>query len=245
MSSIPTIILLVTQFVFSYPTETNKMLEVQIKIKHHFGESELKLDEQYTTFTGTKVSLTRLKYYISNIQLVRTDGTVWKEEKSYHLIEMNEESTDIFQISLKALPEGNYSKLYFSIGIDSLANHTGDQEGALNPDYGMFWMWETGYTFFKVEGYYQMETGKRGAMVYHIGRDECYRKVSLDIPPKRQSLSDVNCTFDITADVKKVFGGFAGSAIDLTINHDKPSISIMGGPDAGRVASNFAKIFSF
>ncbi len=245
MTSIPTIILLVTQFVFSYPTETNKTVEVQMNIKHQFGESGLRLDEQYTTFSGTKVVLTRLKYYISNIQLVRTDGTVWKQEKSYHLVEVNEESADVFQISLTGIPVGSYSKLSFSIGIDSLANHTGDQEGALNPDYGMFWMWETGYTFFKVEGYYQMKTGKRGAMVYHIGRDECYRKVSLDIPATRQLLSDVNYTLNISADVKKVFGGFAGSAIDLTANYDKPSISIMGGRDAGRVASNFAEIFSF
>src|SRR5687767_43546 len=131
MSSIPAIILLVAQIVFSYPTETNKMLEVQIDIDHHFGESQLRLDEQYTTFNGAKVSLTRMKYYISNIQLVRTDGIVWKEEKSYHLVELNEESSSRFRISLKGIPEGRYLKLSFSIGIDSLANHTGDQEGAL------------------------------------------------------------------------------------------------------------------
>src|SRR4029079_5617155 len=135
----------------------------------------LSLDRDYKTLNNTTIVLSKFKYYVSNIQLTREDGTVWKEQKSYHLVEVNEEQTDHTIINLEGVPQGSYKELSFFIGIDSVANHSGEQEGVLDPDYGMFWMWQTGYTFFKIEGLYTNATGKRNALVLHVGNDNCYK----------------------------------------------------------------------
>ena len=227
------------------PADRNLPARMALHIIHKFGEEELKLDKGYTTFLGDKITLTKFKYYLSNIELIQNDGSVWRQPKSYHLMEVNDETSSAFQINLENIPLGEYTQLSFSIGVDSVNNHSGKQEGVLDPDYGMFWMWETGYVFFKIEGFYQTPIGSKGAMVYHVGRDNCYRKINLKIPSnQRQVNQDVNSQLYVIADLKKVFGGFPNASIDLKAPADKSSISVMGGDKALKVANNFAQIFS-
>ena len=218
---------------------------LQLHITNKFGEEEMKLDQVYTNFHGDKIILTKFKYYISNIELIKKDGTIWKQPQSYHLIEVNEETSATTEINLQGIPPGEYHQIAFAIGVDSISNHSGKQEGALDPDYGMFWMWETGYVFFKTEGMYQTPAGSKGAMVYHVGRDHCYKKISLTIPAKKLQFSpNTKNQLQVTADIKKLFGGFPGAAIDLKSPPDNSSISVMSGEKAAKVANNYAQMFS-
>ena len=230
---------------FRNPADKTLASSVELHIIHKFGEEELKLDRVYETFLNDDITLTKFKYYLSNIELTKNDGTIWKSPQRYHLVEVNDETSSTFQIKLQDLPRGEYSQLSFAIGVDSVNNHSGKQEGALDPDYGMFWIWETGYVFFKIEGFYHRPVGDKGAMVYHVGRDNCYRKISLKIPSNRLQVSqNAGNQLHIVADVKKLFGGFKGASIDLKAPADKSSISVMGGDKALKVANNFTQMFS-
>ena len=222
----------------------NNSAHLTLQIEHRFGVDELRLDQEYTTYHGDKVTLTKFKYYLGNIELKQATGATWSDPNHYYVIDINDESASTFVIDLADIPAGEYNRLSFVVGVDSTNNHSGKQEGALDPDHGMFWMWETGYVFFKVEGRYISSHGGSGAMVYHIGRDECYRKIMLDLP-QALKLSTANPTLvTITADSKKFFGGFAKASIDLKAESGKTSISVMSGEKAPKVANNFAGIFS-
>jgi len=50
-------------------------------------EVAINLGEIYTTPTGDSVSFDFIRYWISNIEFVKEDGSVWKESASYRLME--------------------------------------------------------------------------------------------------------------------------------------------------------------
>jgi hypothetical protein len=168
------------------PEEKKVILQpgLTLRIQPMFGKEKLQLDQVYTSLLGDKISITRFKFYLSNITLTKADGTVWRQKNSHHLIEVSEDTDPTTLIHLPDVPPGKYTTLSFAIGIDSLNNHSGEQTGVLDPDYGMFWMWETGYVFFKCEGFYHQPDGAKGPIVYHIGREQCYRQVTFDLTGK-------------------------------------------------------------
>ncbi len=117
--------------------------------------------------SGEQIRFTTLKYYVSNIQLHKTDGTIWKQPESYHLIKVSDRPNEIPEIYLPDVPEGDYDAISFLIGVDSLRNVSGAQEGALDPAEIMFWSWNTGYIFIKAEGESNMSVN--GLFNYHVG----------------------------------------------------------------------------
>ena len=119
-------------------------------------------DSSYVNDFGEHYSITKLKYYISDISL----GT--KEEsfttKNIFLMDAANEE----KISINILP-GIYSKIIFTLGVDSAYNNSGAQEGALDPLNGMFWTWNTGYVYFKMEGYSPASNADLNRIEHHIG----------------------------------------------------------------------------
>ena len=124
--------------------------ELQINFRHFVGSDSLIFKtKEYVNELGQKYTVTKFKYYISNIQLINDSGKVFSSEE-YFLI--NEDEPQSKGFSVKDVPPGNYKTLSFIIGVDSLRNCSGLQEGALDPVKGMFWAWNTGYIFLKLEG---------------------------------------------------------------------------------------------
>ena len=82
---------------------------------------------------------------------------------------INQDDPKTGEIILKAIPPGNYKSISFLIGVDSLHNCTGLQEGDLDPIKGMFWAWNTGYIFLKLEGHSDLSKSEAGVLEYHIG----------------------------------------------------------------------------
>jgi hypothetical protein len=217
---------------------------VKLRISNQFGKDALKLEVPYASLHGDSLELTRFVYYLSNIELTGKSGKVWKQAESYHLLEVGEADQSVFEIVLKDIPEGEYRELSFAVGVDSVRNHSGKQVGALDTDNGMFWMWETGYVFLKVEGFFLRPSGVKKAMVYHIGRDDCYQRTHLKIPSKKVIVKKGSVTtLDVVADARLLFGGFPGAAIQLKAPTGDESVSVMGGPKASQVSRNYSRMF--
>lgn len=132
------------------------------------GET-LTFDKEYTNAAGEKMKFSRFDYYISNIVLWKTDGTSYTipRDSSYYLIKDNGVTNS--EITLKNIPYGDYNKMSFVIGVDSLKNTepASARVGALDVANGMYWSWNSGYIFLKAEGYYNSDTSK--LFKYHIG----------------------------------------------------------------------------
>ncbi|MBI1307710.1 MAG: hypothetical protein GC181_13990 [Bacteroidetes bacterium] len=115
--------------------------------------------------TGDTMKFTMLRYYVSNIQVKKTDGTWWSEANSYHIIDVSD--AEQTEIEVDDVPEGTYSAIRFMFGVDSAHNVSGAQDGALSVSEGMFWSWNNGYIMMKAEGTSNQVSG--GSFSYHIG----------------------------------------------------------------------------
>ncbi len=137
----------------------------EMALKFHYtanGKNLVLSDSNYINAFAESYSITRLKYYISNISLAAKTTIDWGN--SVFLVDASVKDT----IKMPALP-GVYSKLIFSLGVDSLLNCSGAQAGALDPLNGMFWTWNSGYVFFKLEGFSASSTADLHRIEHHIG----------------------------------------------------------------------------
>ena len=119
-------------------------------------------DSSYVNDFGEHYSITKLKYYISDISL-GTKGESFTTKNIFLIDAANEE-----KIYINILP-GIYSKIIFTLGVDSAYNNSGVQEGALDPLNGMFWTWNTGYVYLKMEGYSPASNADLNRIEHHVG----------------------------------------------------------------------------
>lgn len=221
-----------------------KESKLAITFNHQFGDTPLQLNQRYLTKHGDTIMLTKLQYYISNVQLITADGQLWREKDSYHLIALEPNQEAKWTLNLNDIPVGEYTQLSFSLGVDSIRNSGGKQNGDLDPINGMFWTWSQGYIFFKTEGYHFKPQGKRGGLIFHIGGNETFRRLNFDLSQNPVNPKKMKKPLNIQVDMQKFFGGFEGAGIDLAIPEDGKSISVMGGPKSTLIANNYAQIFN-
>lgn len=140
---------------------------VILKIEHSWQDS---LDFELNTdlinpLTGDTLNFTTFKYYVSNIRLKKADGTWWTQPNSYFLLDLS--TGTIPSIALSGVPHGEYTDIEYVLGVDSIKNVTGAQEGALSPALGMFWTWNSGYIMLKAEGI--SPNSGMGSFAFHLG----------------------------------------------------------------------------
>lgn len=123
--------------------------------------------QNYTNANGESFNISTFKYYVSNIKLTKTDGTVCAIPESYILLDEAKPSSLLN--NLKDIPTGDYTKISFTIGVDKERNLAGAQTGALDPALGMFWTWNSGYIFVKFEGTSPQSTATDKSLTFHIG----------------------------------------------------------------------------
>lgn len=119
----------------------------------------------FTNEAGNVYSIEMLKYYISNLTFSKTDS-LEVLAPNYELINEQHDTSHRFAVQL---PYGDYDSISFFMGIDSIKNVSGAQAGELDPAYGMFWDWNTGYVYFKHEGQFIDAAGDTLPIVYHFG----------------------------------------------------------------------------
>lgn len=186
--------------------------------------------------------LSELKYVVSNIRLVRADGT----EIPYYVNDLDKGATVINQAKpasldyvLTNIPVGEYRQLKFGLGVKREIN-TVDQvrfpvfyaaAGANDTD--MMWQWATGYRFTKIEGFYGAENnafkihtgstlnGTSGQPETYTQGVDAYRDITLDLTTT--ALVGNNAPkITIKADFDKLLSGKA-KVILTTKNATTPS----------------------
>lgn len=141
--------------------------QANIKFEHVWGPAEqpFSLHAAYThPASGEEITITELRYYITNIRLHANDGSTWVEPESYHLVDASDSE---FHLQLNEVPSKEYTSMTYLLGVDSLRNSSGAQTGALDPVHNMFWSWNTGYIFVRAEG--TSPASPDGHFTYHLG----------------------------------------------------------------------------
>jgi hypothetical protein len=185
---------------------------------------------------GEAYQPTRLKYYISNLELLSNKAKP-RHIKSVYLID----AADPKNIYLDTYT-AEYNQLSFTIGVDSALNCSGAQSGALDPVNGMFWTWNTGYIYFKLEGYAAASTNDLQKIEYHIGGYtgpyKANRKVELNLPQPLLIKAGKSPIITINVDLDQFW--MAKNKISIATN----SLIMSPGALAAAAADNLSAMFS-
>ncbi len=138
---------------------------LKINFANKVGTANLSYNTTYTIQSGDSISITKFKYYISNIVLTKSDNSTYTVPNSYDIIDPAVKTA----INLTNVPIANYKSVQFIIGVDSARNKSGAQDGDLAPNKDMFWSWNTGYIFLKLEGTSPQSSASNKSVIYHIG----------------------------------------------------------------------------
>jgi hypothetical protein len=190
------------------PNETGNNNSIVVDFESYAGDQPLQLDSvTYRNEMGQEYVVTKLKYYISHLHLTGTNGVDYSLEEHFLINEQNPGSN---KITLNDIPAGEYSSVRFILGVDSLHNCSGIQSGALDPIHGMFWAWNTGYIFFKLEGRSPESKSNGNIIEYHIGGFKepanCIRNINLAFGDKPLRITGGNSiSVKIKTDISQAF----------------------------------------
>ncbi|MEN5379233.1 MbnP family protein [Sphingobacterium kitahiroshimense] len=262
------IILLLTITVACSKTEAptpdeEKTGQFSIEFDNIMGEETLSFEPRvYKNAKGESFRIKLLQYFISNIKLYKADGSSYTvpQDDSYFLVNAADRTTRFTKVKV---PEGNYEKVEFVIGVDSLRNTMPVEKrtGVLsfNPEEGhegggMYWGWNSGYIFFKMEGYCDLisdnqqgdPTGNK-QFKYHIGGFGGYNAptlnniktitVDLKTAGTAQVREGLRSNVHLFVDIMKIFNGPHTFSI---VEHP----NVMFSEYSVNIANNFPHFFT-
>lgn len=152
-------------------SEKNNVTPEKNNVTLHFdnvvGNQALELGKTYTS-NNQNITFNEVKYVISNISLVKADGT----EVPYNIDNLDKGATVVnladaktFDYILTDIPAGNYKEIKLGLGVKKELNTLLDQEKfpkffklTGKNETKMHWEWGTGYRFTKIEGKYDNNT---------------------------------------------------------------------------------------
>ncbi len=211
--------------------------EVDLQFTNVVGTKPLALDgTTYATPAGETFTVSTLEYYVTNIKLTKSDGSVYAAPNSYFLVDQSKPASQ--HLALAGVPAGTYTGLSFVLGVDSTTTKADPLQltGALNPANNMYWSWNTGHIFMKMEGNVTSVTPAYPLTCHIGGYDAPYDALITVAPPLNSSLT-VNGsrtpTIFVQADMLKLFDG---------VNHvtlSKFSNAMRPGAEAVQVAQNY------
>lgn len=148
-------------------SNVNLLFSQQKKIvfQPKFLNQPLKKDFNYTLKVTDSVEFSTFKFYISQLELFEGTKSVWKEEESFHLVDVFDVNTLALSIPINV----HFTKIKFQLGIDSVTNVSGAMGGDLDPTKGMYWTWQSGYINVKLEGKSNLCKNRHNEFQYHLG----------------------------------------------------------------------------
>lgn len=237
-------------------TDPNEKGVVVLEFDNRAGTDDLILNnQQYRNAAGEQLTISKFAYYISNIRLITATGEAYTvpQDSSYLLI--SEENKASAFHTLYNVPAGDYTQVRFMIGVDSTRNtmDISKRPGVLDPAEGaadMYWSWNSGYIFAKLEGGSPASTDAQKLFRYHIGLYgggfnngprtlNNTREVTLAIPNNGKAIvrRDRKAQIHFFADALKMLNGTTNVSIAANPN-------VMVTPFSEKIADNYTQMFN-
>ncbi len=187
------------------PTDAEKGV-LRIEVVPTFGDDgEIVPTNSYVTPAGESVTFTRLRFYVSELGLMDIDDNMTMVEgiRLIDLFEPQGSAVSSFEIELE--PK-HYHMLNFSIGVPESENHkdAATQSEPLGPNTGMYWGWDPGYIFYKIEGTVD-SAGAPVTFLYHGGEDARKKRVSLMGHNRMNVSAGDTTTVTVEVDMERFF----------------------------------------
>lgn len=210
---------------------------VELDFDHKIGSSKLELGTaNYFNTIGDDFKVLTLKYYLSNFSLTRADGSVVILPETYLFIDAAIKTTTLQE--LHNVPAGDYTKINFFIGVDSLKNYTTAHIGVFNQANAMFIDKENGFIFLKFKGTSSKSPQINNQLNYQISGAKspinALRKISISLPAGGLRVREnAKPEIHFYVDLSFLFKGENNINFGLT--------PIAFGADALIIANNYAK----
>lgn len=120
---------------------------------------------QTASLNEKSVQLEQARFYLSKFEFYQNGRLVAVDRTEAYLVDFEIDSTR--RISFRDIQPAQIDEIRFLFGIDSITNTSGAMTGALDPMYGMYWSWQSGYINCKLEGI--VLTPEREAFQLHLG----------------------------------------------------------------------------
>lgn len=195
---------------------------------------------------GRKMKLTLAQFYLSEIELVKTDGSIYKSE-GVRILKTQEE--DAFEIG--EVPAGNYQSVRFKVGlvpaINMLMPSASPDSVILNRS--EMWFGSTaqpeGYVFMRVQGAIDTSSQKTGITLqpFDIKIGTNAHLIEVKMPDRKFSVLPGSTTFvHMETDYSRLFTGIAiNNPGNLTLTTTSANTSTL----AAQLATNIAAMFEF
>jgi uncharacterized repeat protein (TIGR04052 family) len=208
------------------------------------------------------LELADLRFFVSNLRLIDDDGRevpieLDQDGKFQHddlaLLDFEDGSASCKEVGnpetndrvIGTAPDGTYYGLRFTLGVPFEANH---QNAALAPPplnlTAMFWSWQGGYKFMRIEGHVDPGTADDKGWLFHLGSTGCdgdaMGNVTACASPNRAEIELTG--FDPKADHVVFDVGALLAGVDLGANAADTPEGCMSGVTDADCAGYFANL---
>ncbi len=218
--------------------------EVPVSIATVIDGNAFEVGQEYDNLQGRKFRFDGLKLYVSDIVLVKDDGTevaltyepqdepIWLYDFTNSIVYGAESSVgsngELIAGGMKA-PVGDYQGAKILIGVRDDLNGDRDPvdypvDHPLSEQHSAFWTWNSGYIFLKIDGRFDDSSDAsgqslEGSLTYHTGLDTLIRNVEFLEGTHGFSVSESsNPPLQFELDVQKLFY-FGTDTLDMVTDH--------------------------
>lgn len=200
----------------------------------------LNLNTSYTLPGGETFEPRVFKFYCGQIVgKTQTGESINSTGDPYYLADAAQPATLTIRTKI---PAGRYPSFEFLLGVDSARNVSGVQSGALDPLKGMFWTWNSGYIFAKLEGRSPDASTPNNAVEYHIGGFRvpynAAQSINLPVAVSTDLQPGQTLVLDIDVELEKWFTG----PYPLSIASN--AVAMTPGELAWNISRNFRGLFT-
>jgi hypothetical protein len=211
-----------------------------LQLKAKYGNQNFEINSVNTDQQGRYIDFTTLKFYLSHINLIKTDGSLVKVS-DVAIFDFSD--TTNLSVTVNNI-QGDFSGISFVCGLDSLTNDTTTPRlySAPNPlsgDYGMAWLM-LNYQFEVLEAKWDTTPGPvyHNALLYHIGTNAAYRQTVLN---KSFTVKDNPYNMVIYLDAAQIFNN---NTTGENLNIVTQGSTMSGSTDNPTVLTTFCNNFS-
>jgi hypothetical protein len=178
-----------------------------LNFKGFFGNEALTFNElKSVTNSGDTLNFTRISFLLSDFKLEKSNGEIIALNDTNAFISLGINRN---LLTFKEnVPKGEFKKIHFKIGLDSVTNHADPSQYSLthplNPIVNqMHWDWAGGYIFMVAEGHFMNNENSNPIFTYHMANLEYVKLISLTF--ENDLNLSISRTLEIGIDMKNYF----------------------------------------
>lgn len=211
------------------------------------GDSLVLNQRRYANTAGNAYSVVRLRYFVSDVVLHRSDGAQALLAGVHY---RDAESLSTRDLHAGGVPQGTYTALTFTFGLDEARNRTGALPNTLE-NARMAWPedWGGGYHYMQLEGRYLPATGPETGFAVHTGRRQLasdpvafHHHVRVTLPLLGFAIRDTQREISVLMNVNEWFANpnvydFAAFPPNIMIDLQAQGLLRENGQDAFRIGA--------